>query len=177
MQVVTQLELHLQKERDRLQSMMHHLYLTRRGVTASSSTAGTTAQPPQQQQSASGSSGPATDTALAVGPLSAQTTDKRTDELLLGTGEDATIRDSSTTATAATDGGTKRPTTADAARHEDCGSDRRPRPGDDTPTLASRAAGKAEMMARSASADVETMHKMEAKVSMFERFGSSRCGS
>lgn len=31
MQVVSQLELHLQKERDRLQAMMHHLYLTRRG--------------------------------------------------------------------------------------------------------------------------------------------------
>ncbi|XP_037942408.1 forkhead box protein P2-like [Teleopsis dalmanni] len=29
MQVVSQLELHLQKERDRLQAMMHHLYLTK----------------------------------------------------------------------------------------------------------------------------------------------------
>ena len=27
MQVVSQLELHLQKERDRLQAMMHHLFL------------------------------------------------------------------------------------------------------------------------------------------------------
>lgn len=30
MQVVSQLENHLQKERDRLQSMMHHLYLSKR---------------------------------------------------------------------------------------------------------------------------------------------------
>lgn len=29
MQVVSQLEMHLQKERDRLQAMMHHLYLTK----------------------------------------------------------------------------------------------------------------------------------------------------
>lgn len=28
MQVVSQLELHLQKERDRLQAMMHHLFLS-----------------------------------------------------------------------------------------------------------------------------------------------------
>lgn len=30
MQVVSQLENHLQKERDRMQSMMHHLYLSKR---------------------------------------------------------------------------------------------------------------------------------------------------
>lgn len=29
MQVVSQLEIHLQKERDRLQAMMHHLYLSK----------------------------------------------------------------------------------------------------------------------------------------------------
>lgn len=29
MQVVSQLEIHLQKERDRLQAMMHHLYLAK----------------------------------------------------------------------------------------------------------------------------------------------------
>ncbi|TMW46723.1 hypothetical protein DOY81_008198, partial [Sarcophaga bullata] len=33
MQVVSQLEMHLQKERDRLQAMMHHLYLTKHFVT------------------------------------------------------------------------------------------------------------------------------------------------
>lgn len=33
MQVVSQLENHLQKERDRLQSMMHHLYLSKRNAT------------------------------------------------------------------------------------------------------------------------------------------------
>lgn len=32
MQVVSQLEMHLQKERDRLQAMMHHLYLTKHFV-------------------------------------------------------------------------------------------------------------------------------------------------
>lgn len=32
MQVVSQLEIHLQKERDRLQAMMHHLYLSKQTV-------------------------------------------------------------------------------------------------------------------------------------------------
>lgn len=35
MQVVSQLESHLQKERDRLQAMMHHLYLSKQLLSPS----------------------------------------------------------------------------------------------------------------------------------------------
>lgn len=37
MQVVSQLEIHLQKERDRLQAMMHHLYLAKQKTPSADS--------------------------------------------------------------------------------------------------------------------------------------------
>lgn len=40
MQVVSQLEIHLQKERDRLQAMMHHLYLAKQKTPSTDSAKG-----------------------------------------------------------------------------------------------------------------------------------------
>lgn len=42
MQVVSQLEIHLQKERDRLQAMMHHLYLAKQKTPSADSGKGET---------------------------------------------------------------------------------------------------------------------------------------